>query len=59
MTTENKIAKTVGFPDNFECKALTELSYDVAVKFSPILKETFGQTTVKQQNIKLESASLS
>ena len=31
----------------------------VAAKFSPILKEPFGQITAKQQNIKLELASLS
>ena len=27
---------------------------NVTVKFSPILKETFGQITGKQQNVKLE-----
>ena len=36
---------------------LLELYYDVTIKFSPILKETFGQITAKQ-NLKLELASL-
>ena len=38
---------------------LLEFKYDVTVKFSPISKETFGQITPKQQNIKLQLASLS
>ena len=37
---------------------LLELYYEVTGKFSPILKETFGQITAKQQNVKLELASL-
>ena len=40
------------------CTKLKELYYDVTVKFSSILKETFGQIPAKQQNIKLELASL-
>ena len=40
-------------------QTLFELHYDVTVKSSPILKQTFGQTTAKQQIIKLELASLS
>ena len=40
------------------CTKLLELYYDITVKFSPILVETSGQVTVKQQNIKLELASL-
>ena len=36
-----------------------EHHYDVTVKFSPTLKVTFRQITAKQQNIKLELASLS
>ena len=38
---------------------LLELYYDVTVKFSPILKETFGQIIAKQQIIELQLASLS
>ena len=38
---------------------LLELYHGVAVKFSPILKQTFGQITAKQQDAKLELASLS
>ena len=37
---------------------LSELYYDGTRKFSSILKETCGQITAKQQNIKLELASL-
>ena len=59
MTKAKKIEKTVGFPGNF-CTKLFELLYDFTVKFSPILKETFGQITAKEQIIiKLELASLS
>ena len=36
-----------------------EFYCDVTLKFSPILKETFGQITKTQQNIKHELASLS
>ena len=43
VTKVHKIAKTAG-----------ELYYDVTVKFSPVLIETSGQITAKQQNIKLE-----
>ena len=46
------------FIDTINTKLL-ELYYDVTVKFSPILKQTFGQIRAKQQNIKLELASLS
>ena len=42
------------------CTKLSELLYNVTVKFSPIFKETFEQITAKQQIIiKLELASLS
>ena len=41
------------FPVTLSTKLL-ERYYDVAIKFSPILKETFGQITAKQQNIKLK-----
>ena len=58
VTKLNKIAKTVGFPDTFLHKVF-ELYYDITVKFSPVLVETCGQITAKQQNIKLELASLS
>ena len=59
VTKVNKIAKTVGFPGDFVYIKLLVLYYDVTLKFSPNLKEIFGQITAKQQNIKLESASIS
>ena len=60
VTKVNKIAKTVGFPGTFVYKAFRALAYyDVTVKFYPILVEMSGQITAKQQNTKLELASLS
>ena len=44
---DEKDAKTVGLSGNF-------VYNNVTVKFSPMLNETFGQITTKQQNIKLE-----
>ena len=42
VTKVNKIAKPVGSLV-ISCTKLSELYYDVTVKFSPILKETFAQ----------------
>ena len=39
------------------CTKLVELYYDVSVKFSPILEETFGQITTKYQ-IRISQLSL-
>ena len=58
VTMVNKIAKTVGFPVT-SCTKLLKLYYDVTVEFSSNLTETSWQITAKQQNIKLELASLS
>ena len=57
VTKVNKIAKLLDFlvPT---CTKLLGLYYDITVKFSPILVETSGQVKAKQQNIKLELASL-
>ena len=51
VTKVNKIAKTVNFRVT-SCTKPLELYYDVTVIFSPLLIETFGQITGKQQNIK-------
>ena len=41
------------------CTKLLKLYYNLTVKFSLILKGALGQTTAKQQNIKLELARAS
>ena len=58
VTKVNKMAKLLDFLVTSHTKFL-ELYYDVTVKFSPTLKETFGQITAKQHNIKLELAAYS
>ena len=55
VTKVNKITKTVEFSANVVYKAL--IYYDVTVKFSPVLKETFGHIIAKQLSIKLRLAS--
>ena len=58
-TKANKIAKTVGFSDNFMYKLkFFELYRNVAVKFSPILIDSFEKITAKEQNIRLELQKL-
>ena len=64
VTKVNKIAKNWWISwykarVKTSCTRFLELYYDVTVKFSPLLKETFGQIPATQQNIKLEAASLS
>ena len=57
VTKAKKLQKLFDFLGTL-CAKLLELYCDVTVKFSPILKEIFEQLTAKQQDTKVELASL-
>ena len=62
VSTEHRVEARLDFARlDFRVTSCTKLlarCYDVTVKFSLILKGTFGQLTAEQQNIKLGLASL-